>query len=162
MPRQSLKNQKGSILVGVILLSLAMTIAAAGFLLYVSNGSKDMDLAAQDIALHNAAESGMLMGVRWLREHPKADLMGGLVDVLLTDTAGEYTTLDGYQIKVWLKGNPNRLLQCIATKGFGEDSLGITWHVEDDVRSGPDSLTGPLRSSPNLTNWTETLKPGYR
>ncbi len=162
MPRQSLKNQKGSILVGVILLSLAMTIAAAGFLLYVSNGSKDTDQAVQDMALYNAAESGMLMGVRWMRGQTKAGLEAGLVDRLLSDTVGEYAFIDGYRVRVWLQGNPNRLLKCLATKGPREDTLGITWHIKDTVARGPDWPAGPLLSSPDLNNWKDTLKPGYR
>ncbi|MBF0431192.1 MAG: hypothetical protein HQK83_07945 [Fibrobacteria bacterium] len=62
------KCQKGSALVGVVAFSLVMTIASASFIMLASSGVNDEVEAHLNELAFQAAESGLLLGTRYLRK----------------------------------------------------------------------------------------------
>jgi hypothetical protein len=71
---QFLRGEQGSVLVAVLGLSIVMSMAAASLILVAGNSRNDEDNALQRLRCRYDAESGLLMGARWLRNHPNYDL----------------------------------------------------------------------------------------
>jgi hypothetical protein len=63
-----IQNNRGSILVGAVALAMLMAIAGAGFLLATSNGINSETAAFENEKAFQAAESGVWIGTRWLRD----------------------------------------------------------------------------------------------
>ena len=148
----------------MVALSAVMTLAAGGYLLFTANGNKDQDLASKDISLHYAAESGMQMGVRWMRCHWKEYFDPTWAESQIITQFGDFETLDGFQVKVTITGNPTaphiplRTLVCLATRGYGEDTLKIAWQM--DATPTDDVVGASTHCKPVMSNWQETLYPG--
>ena len=61
------KFQKGSALVGVVAFTLIISVSGASYLMLSGSGSNDETQALVDAQALQAAESGLLIGTRWLR-----------------------------------------------------------------------------------------------
>jgi hypothetical protein len=61
-----LKSQQGSAIVGVVALSIVTAIAGAGYLQYTANAFGQEVRALEETKAFYAAESGLLLGARWL------------------------------------------------------------------------------------------------
>jgi hypothetical protein len=158
-----MSGQRGSVLVGVLAISLILTVAASGYLFVMGNTGKDELANANDQTLHYAAESAMYMAVKWVRGHSKAfhaDTWDG--SLVLTPGTDGYSNIDGILARVVITGLPGgpplRRLRCYATAGSGKDTLVLTWLLD---RVDQD-LSDPLRCIPFLSNWQESYLPGNR
>jgi hypothetical protein len=64
---RAIKNNRGSILVGVVALAVFMAIAGIGFLQVTTTSVNNETAALENDKAFNAAESGIWVGARWLR-----------------------------------------------------------------------------------------------
>jgi|GEM_PF-7122899 len=155
-----MKSQRGSILVGVIGLSLVMTVAATGLVMITTNSANVAEYRQGDVDIHAAAEAGMQMGVAWIRNyHPnEIDSYGGSQRISPTD----FVILNGYTVNDSITcllppAVPECRLIVTATLGPQHDSLTITWDmVNSPMPGGPT----PFNCTPTMSNWQETLTPG--
>lgn len=60
-------GQKGSILIMVLAFSIVLAMAAGSLLLVAGNATSDEDAAFRRLRCANDAESGLMVGVGWLR-----------------------------------------------------------------------------------------------
>ncbi|MDQ3001794.1 MAG: hypothetical protein M3Y08_11105 [Fibrobacterota bacterium] len=158
-----IKRQKGSVLVGVLALSVAMTVAAGGLIMLAANTAKDGSQILEDRALHYVAESATYMGVRWVRSYLQTEIPVTWDDSLvLTPGADGFTVMDDVWVKVKFVDDPGGggghfAIKTWATLGAGRDTLLIIWQINS--LGTPTSGSG-LNSNAYLADWTETLLPG--
>jgi hypothetical protein len=172
-PLRKPQGQRGSVLVGVIALSLAMTLAAGGLMVMSINTAKDESGSATDIQLHYAAESAMHMAAYWLKYSAADDLENrnwNKPSFVLTSTSEfhddpGYATIEGMQVKVSLianaTGDAPHSLQALAKDGVNKGILKITWDmVSADAIAGadPDDPYTP-KSNIIMRNWKESYLP---
>jgi hypothetical protein len=157
-----MKGQRGSILIGVLAMSLIMTVAAGGMMFVAANSGNDEQGSAENLTLHYTAESGIYLGLKWIRGHDsvfhdthKAETM------VLTLPEDGYDLIDGINLRVVLKphpdGLPKRTLETTAFYDGAKDTLVVKWAVEIRRALGLDSLT---RSRSILSQWQESYLPG--
>lgn len=65
-------GQKGSVLVMVMAFSIVLAMAAGSLLLVAGNATNDEDAAFRRLRCANDAESGLMIGVGWLRNSGSA------------------------------------------------------------------------------------------
>lgn len=148
-----MRGQAGSILVGVIALSLVMTVAAAGFLYLAANTDRDELDTLRSTQRFNAAETGLVMGMAWLRAKSQVYIETDAPDSV--PISGGYQAMDGWQVEVVLRKTPGvRTLKSRATEGSGKDTLEITWRVD-----AVEAVVPPF-SILRMRDRQETLKPG--
>ncbi len=156
-----MKNQKGSILVGVIALSLVMSLAAGGFIILSTNTAKDGLISASDLQLQYAAESGMHMAIRWTRAYDKGKINDSTwaKNFVLTRGPGGFDTLNGKLVKVTFgyEGQGVHTINSLATGPSGHPILQIS-QVIDSATDGPGGVS-PLVSTPVLSSWTQVAFP---
>lgn len=154
----SMRKEHGSALVGVIAITVILTISASGFLFNIGNFAKDSQVSAADQTLHSGAESAMMMGARWVRASKYSDITTDWAgEFVITKVAGvEYLDIEGIQarLSIWCIPGGKRLLKCIATKGPNKDVLTIQWTL--------DHVTGDSNGKciPSFSGWQETYTPG--
>jgi hypothetical protein len=130
MPQpQPLTGQSGSAMMGVVGLSVIMTLAASGYLMLNANTGRSIDYVKEDRALHFAAESGLMMGASWFKRYAPASYAAYWPTAPRTLTTGAHIVINGHQVRVWIETAPdgNRLLKSVATKGSGQMEETITW-----------------------------------
>lgn len=86
-------GERGSILAGVMGISIVMALAAGGLLIIASNSSNDEDMAFRRAGCYLDAESGLMMGVAWLKNYQNPDSKTA-ISTLQTSWAGGVKTLD--------------------------------------------------------------------
>jgi hypothetical protein len=160
-----MNSQKGSVLVGVLGLCVAITIAASGLITTAANVSGTEIDSGRDLQLHYAAEAGMQMGVRWTRAFAYADVSNsawpaGQPAFVVTRGDAGFETINGMKVKVvflsGVAGGGVHTLQIIAkdpTRPRG--TLEINWQINSADPSSPL----PLKSKPNLAKWKEFYHP---
>jgi hypothetical protein len=167
-----MQSQRGSILVGVIALSMAMTLAAGGLIVMSINTAKDESGSATDIQLHYAAESAMQMAAYWLKYYNASDIEDRdwmkpefvLTSTGLIDNPG-YATIEGMQVKVTLiantTGDAPHTLQALAKDGVNKEILRITWDVVSAAAIAGADPNNPYIEKSNITmrNWKESYLP---
>ncbi len=62
-------TQRGSVLAGVIGISMVMSMAAGGLLVVASNSRNDEDMVFRRAGCYLDAESALITGAAWLRNH---------------------------------------------------------------------------------------------
>lgn len=152
----SLKGQRGSALAAVLGLSVAISLAAGSYLLVVTNADRNSDLLEQDGALTFAAESGVLLGARYITRHDSLDFAALAVGTPYS-LAG-WSPMDGFQVKVDLHKvtAPNRFaVESWATRGAGGDTLVARMDVLITL-----DADGPADDSCviALSNWQTSLR----
>jgi hypothetical protein len=151
-----MKNQRGSVLVGVIGISIAMSVAAGGFILLSSNTAGIEVGSATNLQLHYAAESGIFMGVRWVKAHNNAGTAWPNYQVI-TPGGESFTTIDGIKVKVTFEvgapGGGAYQLKSVATPGSGMEMVEVSWQINS---FNPDAAG---KAVPSLQNWKETYTP---
>jgi hypothetical protein len=65
--RVMVAGQRGSILAGVLAMSMVMSLSAAGLLLVAANSRNDEDMAFRRAGCYLDAESGLMLGAAWLK-----------------------------------------------------------------------------------------------
>lgn len=171
MPKPfELSNQKGSVLAGVLALSIAMTAIAGGYVVLSGNTAGRRLDAMEDLRLHYAAEAGAQLGVRWLKEYEPKYYSNWSSDdkiqypPLWTNPIPiiqDGINIDDFFVSVWLDtilnpgGPPSFKLRSEATRGPDKETLVITWRI-----NSANPGTSPAKSKPFLDNWVESYKPG--
>ncbi|MBW8888366.1 MAG: hypothetical protein JF616_11480 [Fibrobacteres bacterium] len=176
-----MKGQRGSILAGVVGLTVGITAAIAGFLVVAGNTTRLEADSESDIQLHYAAQSAMVMGLRWLRSYPDPSIPpnGHLGDdnwpaqpIVLNSpgnndtaiTANNYSAMDGAQVKVVFSATPTEFehhkLRCLATMGSGKDTLEINYYVKS-AGATTENENGATLYSLATAQWRETIHPGH-
>lgn len=172
-------GQRGSILAGVVGLTVGLTAALAGFLVMATNSNRLEADSESETQLHYAAESAMEMGLRWLRTYPGEPTPLHLTDddwptnpVVLNSAnndpaaaANNYTTMDGAQVKVVFFANHSgagekHAIRCFATFGSGRDTLEINYYVKWQGRT-PETENGTALYELVTSQWRETVHPGH-
>ncbi len=69
-------GQRGSILAGVIGITTLLSLAAAGLLLVAANSRNEEEMAFKRVGCYYDAESGLMMGVGWLRKKGSVFITG--------------------------------------------------------------------------------------
>src|SRR4051812_13279010 len=107
MPQQQpMKSQKGSVLVGMVALSAVLTMVAGGYLFATANSGSEVEKSADENGLHYAAETGMQIGVRWMRNYYPTFFNETWSGSWIITPGGDFAVIDGYKIKVKIQGNP--------------------------------------------------------
>jgi hypothetical protein len=153
MPKSlELNRQKGSILAGVLALSVAMTAVAGGYVLMAGNTAGRRLDSQEDLRLHYAAEAGMLVGVRWLKEYGPEYIQNKLWTDTVRISGPEYR-IDNCPVSVvlFLTAGGWYRFRSLATLGDKRDTLAITL----DVNS---SQPGIPKSHPWTDNWQESYR----
>ena len=165
-----MKRQRGSVLVGVVALSLAMTIAAGGLIVMSANSAlSDVD-ATKDLELRLAAEAGMQMGLQWTRYYSVADLNDpawmapGFVLTYESLGVPGFEDFDGTKVKVSLLSNAMgggfaHYVEALAKEDNGPGILRITCNVIAEPAVSPPASYIPIISHPQLLDWKETYHP---
>ena len=165
----AMKPQQGSILVGVIALSLFMTMAAAGFIALAGSSSNEETNFWNDMRRFRVAESGLLMGVRWLRENTDAQVTAipddGVFRRITPGTGWREMSESGYsagsdgelffQVEIAKNGGNITLRSEARLPGTPPDKLRLEW----TTTSIDGGHAAPLRQNLVMANWTETRLP---
>ncbi|MDB5050483.1 MAG: hypothetical protein JWO30_3554 [Fibrobacteres bacterium] len=150
----SVVSQKGSVLVAVLGLSIIMSMAAASLMLVGGNSRNDEDNTYRRMGCANDAESGLMMGVGWLRKKG-VNFIGtnqgwlGSSQILFTNAAFE----NGSLVTVTVVDNapaiaPSAPKTVISRAVHGSETVQYSWDVD---AAGPLAVDGaPIVS---LTNW---------
>jgi hypothetical protein len=160
-----LKGQKGSILVGVLALSIAMTTIAGGYILVSGNtASRRLD-AMDDLRLHYAAEGGAQLGLRWLKAYDST-YYGRKPTVWDEEVR---ITPDNFQIDnfgVQVKAVPTPPSSAVpfkivsqATSMDKKNTLVISWSINSATDQHPADPAHNYISIPYTDNWVETYGP---
>ncbi len=164
-----MRGQRGSVLAGVIALSLVMTLAAAGLITMSANTSIAEISSGADLQLHYAAEAGALLGVCWARNYAPVKIADNTWPTPDTTTitrgplSDGWENIDGFQVKVVMLKPPIagagpevlHRLQVRARDGVNRGVLKISWDIVG-VNIEPGD---PLRCNPVRANWKEIYDP---
>lgn len=160
-----LKGQRGSILAGVLALTMAMTAIAGGYILMSGNTAGRRLDAMDDLRLHNAAEAGALLGMRWLKEHD-AKYYGKNPTIWDKEVPITPTDFSIDNIGVQVKAVPTPTgpgifqINSQATSMDQKEILVITWSINSAAAPDPaDPTNNGFKSTPYTDNWIETYKP---
>jgi hypothetical protein len=161
-----LKNQRGSILAGVLALTMAMTAIAGGYILMSGNTAGRRLDSIDDLRLHNAAEAGALLGMRWLKEY-EAKYYGEAPPVWDTEvpiTPADYE-IDNIKVQVKAVHTPAGpgifQINSRAISLDQKETLVITWAINSaDDLSAADQATKGYKSTNATDRWVETYLPG--
>ena len=151
-----MNGQNGSVLAGVLSISVALSLVAGGFVAVVAEKSNQETTAISNLQVQYAAEAGMLMGLRWTRYYPFAsiDEPTFAANLVLTPGTDGFQNMDGIYVKVvFLSGGLGvHVMQSFATLGTHQDTVELTWQMNHPGSSTPITL--------NLDRWVETFHPG--
>ncbi|HKP98557.1 MAG TPA: hypothetical protein VJ385_22695 [Fibrobacteria bacterium] len=157
--RQPSLSQKGSILVAVLGFSVILSMAAASLMIVAGNARNDEDNSYFRMQCFNDAESGLMMGVGWLRNQAdaKAFITGnqgwaGATQIIIPGQTFE----NGSVVTVTVVDNfpaPTKTVISLAVKGSA--TYQASWDVGAPDVGGPANdgiATDGLRYL-SLTNW---------
>lgn len=152
-----MKGQRGSVLVGILSLGLIVTLMAGSYLVLAGNSGTADDIALEDVALKNAAESGINLGLRWMRTRTPGYLAHqNLTSMPLTIGTDNFMDLDDFKVRVRITGVHLALrLESMATRGAGRDTCRIIQQIADIT----DLNTPGTESDLTLGPWQETILP---
>ncbi len=160
-----MNGQRGSVLAGVMGLSIILTLAGMGYLMVLSHAQSQGENLERDMRLRNAAESALIVGTRYAMEGWRPSYYNSTSATINLISPG-WIEMDGARINLYLdrRTTPIRII-CQATLLEGSDTLELTWSVDSAVaatsstypkKPATDSLTRLV-----LKDWTETIIP-YR
>jgi len=162
-----MKRQRGSILAGVVGLTVVVTAALGGFLVMVGSSNRIEADSETETQLHYAAESAMDMGLRWLRTYPvtKTNVSNWpAAPITLNSATGDFTLQDGAWVKVIFSASPAEFeahkLRCFATLGSGRDTLEINYYLALTTQVQEDE-GGTTLYGLATAQWRETIHPGH-
>jgi hypothetical protein len=97
--KTAFKNSRGSILVGAVALAMLTAIAGMGFLMVSTNGINSETAALENEKAFAAAESGVWLGARWLRD-PANDFLTTPDGATLNPFGSEPVPINGLNVVV--------------------------------------------------------------
>jgi len=162
--RQPLGSRRGSVLAGVIALTLIVSLAASGFIMVSSATQTDDVGSLSRTKLYYAAQSGLQMGVYFLKKNYLSATLNE--KTLITANAishGWKTVDDGFKDSVvvqrFLKTTPPYdtaiKVVCWATSATAaSDTVRLMWAVDTALPATSGNL-----SKPKMSSWSDTLFP---
>jgi hypothetical protein len=137
-------GQRGSILAGVVALSMVMSLSAASLLLVASNSRNDEDMAFRRAGCYLDAESGLMLGAAWLKKKGFKFISEN------QGWGGNLKTLPPIDLdnnsSVTLKIIDNTTSKTLTSRAVnGTESAQFSWDIGVDNTVTPTTLT--------LTNW---------
>lgn len=162
-----MRGQGGSVLVGVLAISLALTLAAGSLLATAANTAITETGSARDHQLHYAAEAGAQLGVRWAKTYAKAEIGNpawpAVMPFVITVGDAGWMPLNGMQVKVSLLPGPGgpdpddvqHILRVQAKDEHNQGTLEINWDISDVQPDAP----APIFCKFMLSNWREQYLP---
>jgi hypothetical protein len=146
-----MNSQRGSTLAGVLALSTIMLTAAGGLLLIEANVGNDEANAWDESRLLYGAESGIMMGARWIRVGTASDINSMAVGTLpITPEPDHWTTDDLVKVIVVVE-NDGTVKRLRSKATLGKDTAQITWDISSASGAAPLTLS--------MTNWKDTILP---
>lgn len=147
-------TERGSILAGVLGISIVMAMAAGSLLIVASNSANDEDRAFLRARCYLDAESGLMTGVAWLRNNQNPDSKTVIetnqtwtanTKILLTDVLFENNSL----VTVTLTDHSS--YKTVTAKAVqGSEMAQFSWDVGIDVTPPAGTNTAPKLS---LKDW---------
>jgi hypothetical protein len=135
-------SQKGSVLVAVLAFVMLITIATAGFLGLARNVVSQEVIELNDDKAFLAAESGLLIGTRWLRE------ANNWLQYKNTGYAGSLyqSEINGYMVTVTVAvdGNGKLRIRSRTTGGILPYSKTLSWTVSEANWGNPGTFINDL------------------
>ena len=159
-------EERGSALVGTLALGIALTLGGVGLLALSANTQRS---EAAELARSHAywgAESGLHLGLRWLRGFDSADVNDRTVnphDLGAINTG--YRLLDGVWVDVKVEPGPGCCYNIIskAFSGTQADTLRLEWRVVSvDSAKAMGGEMDPGESKLcffSMADWKESLLP---
>lgn len=161
-----MNNQSGSVLAGIVAMTLIISIAGSSLLLLTANVSNDETDQLEKTKLQYASESGVLMGVRWLRNQNVSyfDPLKQIIPAILTPASpaiscdvAHFCDLDGILVRLELivPGDCTLVGECLglisATAKSNAGTFISSWRVK--------SYNGMAADGADLVmkNWTENV-----
>jgi hypothetical protein len=133
-------GQRGSILVAVLALSIALSMAAASLMLVAGNSRNDEDLAFRRRGCYLDAESGLMMGVEWLRVNSNAAFITGSRGwtgntlTLFADQTFDNNSLVTVTVTDLAPAAPPKTVTARAVNG--SEVVQVSWDVDVDAGGG--------------------------
>lgn len=150
----NIHHQSGSVLGGTIVLSLILTVGAAGFLALTSAWESQMNGHLERVRMLMSAEAGLQLGARWVRQ----DKTDAQLDALSTGETpisqslqNDYVEIENVLVKVTLNalgGGKFELVSRAKLNPCGE-RLELRWGFD------PGPGTGGLNSNLAFEEWKE-------
>jgi len=155
MPRlkRSLAGQKGSLMVIVLGFSIILSMAAASLMLTASNSRNDEDITFRRMACFNDAESGLMIGVGWLRNNQnpnstafiQTDQLGWPGDSLILQSGVQYDNRSLVTVTVY--NNLGASTKTVKSQAIsGTDTVRISWNVGIGAGGAPNAPTLVLQN----------------
>jgi cytoskeletal protein CcmA (bactofilin family) len=94
------KNEKGSALIGVLTLAVVMAVASVSYLQVSASIAKNRIVQLHDIRAFQAAEAGMMLGVRWLAKSDNCEEAADLFAGYRIEDVVPGFSLDGVSVQV--------------------------------------------------------------
>lgn len=145
-----LRAQRGSILAGTIALCLVLSAGAAGVLAVAGAWNSQRTAGFDRLKLMLAAESGILIGARWMRQVVTEGSLSGYTGEYPVSSGG-YVSLDGVDVKVTLEFTGGvHYLVAIAKMPVCTEAFRVRWTVGAVAGGG-----GGILSTVTFTEWNE-------
>lgn len=164
MPQQQVgRRQRGSILALTLVITAVLTTGAAGLLITTGVWESDRVNTLERRSLLHAAETGLIMGARWLRQDINEPTFAAeyRVDdgVEKPITPGGYINLNGALVKVTYvyRAGPNAVFMISrATAENCIQTLQLEWQIQQVGTTTFNDGFATL-SDIGFTGWTEAI-----
>lgn len=139
------KAEKGSILASVIGIGVILSLSAAGFLFLAANSRSEEDNAFRRAGCQYDAESGLMLGAGWLREHDSVYIA---TNQGWSDTALSPTQLDNgciVTISIYDNSTTAKTKTVVSRAIKGSIAVKVSWEIGAADKNAKPTLT--------MTNW---------
>lgn len=160
-----MNGQRGSALIGVLSLGLAMTIAASGYVMIASSVGRSIPDEEVRAQMHYDAESALRLGLRWMKKYTNAPGCNTWpADLVLSQGVDNgWISLNASTVKVSLEpgapGGGCRTIRAFA-KRTGMETIELSIQINSPLNPTPSTTTGPQPLCDlALSKWTETVHP---
>lgn len=158
-----LRGQRGSILVGVIGLSLVLTMAAAGYILTVGLAHAEEAENQKTTILYAAAESGLMMGADYVMRNWSATSMKAGSFAPTHNISGPTPSMynwvdadDGARITVYLSKSSDTLrIISLARLDMPSDTVRLEWMIDSVENAAAPKFSRIVR----LRLWKDKVLP---
>lgn len=163
-----MNSQSGSALIGVLSLGLAMTVAAAGYMMIASNTGRSIADEEERAQLHYDAESALRLGLRWAKRYPPNNECSDLPSELFLTKGleGNWIAFGDSQVMIEVKpGDPSRGRRTIQATAKRESiSESVIVSIDILLCGTPTTSTATVGPIPNsnvsLDLFTESVTFG--
>ena len=131
---KAVRNTSGSALVGVAALAIILSITAAGLIMVVTSASRNETIALNDTRAFLAAESGLLLGAKWINDATNwTAFKGNNPNEHDRETIIQETELTVNNMKVQVELEKTALGVLIISTAKSSDLIGYDKEVSQDA-----------------------------